>query len=247
MISKKILNRLRWLSLIGLGIVFFNFLAYGSSIEVNPVRLQMLPGQKITSFEITNYSGAQVVLQLSAVRWTKVFGKDRHEETKDVVITPPLMHLNPQEKQLVRIGITTPPNAKKGETYRIIIKEVPSSNVMPSLSINTLLEIRVPLVVAPLVPSQPKIIWKVTRSGAKKLTLSLQNVGESYISLHGISLSNKNEKKPFVEKPISYYILPSQKQEYEFDLPNSLKKSDVEIKADTDQGEITAIVPITGH
>lgn len=219
-------------------------LANGSSIEVNPVRLQMLPGQKITSLEVANYSGASVVLQLSAVKWRKILGKDQHEETKDVVITPPIVNLKPNEKQIVRVGITVPPDAKRGATYRLIFKEVPSPHLSSSFVINTLLEIRVPLVVAPLTPSNPQIIWTATQVSEKKLKLTLQNSGESYISLHDISLWDKDEKKPFVQKPISYYILPTQKLEYEFDLPNSLKKSDVEIKAETDQGEIKAVVPI---
>ncbi len=179
------------------------------------------------------------------MKWTKVFGKDVYEETNDVLVTPPLITLDSEEKQLVRLGMRATPDEKKGATYRLIINELPPSNLLTSLGVKTLLEFRVPVVVAPLTPSKPKILWAANRLDDKKIKITLHNVGESYLSLQNISLSNGDENKPFVKQPIAYYILSGQKQDYEFDLPNSFKGRNVQISAQTDQGEVKEIVSLS--
>lgn len=196
---------------------------------------------------MTNYGDDPIVLQLGAVGWTKVFGQDRHESTKDIVITPPMVNLGPQEKQIIRVGVTVPPDPKRGATYRLIFKEVPSPDSGPYFGIKTLLEVRVPLVIAPLVPSKPEVTWKIKKISDKKISVEIQNIGDSYISLHEISLSAKDEKRSFYREPVSSYILPSQKQEFELNLLSSMNKNNVEIKAETDQGEITATVPVVWY
>ena len=245
-ISVKILfSVLRGFGYICISIPFSALVLHGSSIELNPVRLEFLPGQKITSQEITNHSGVPVVLQLKVVKWKKVLGKDIHEETNDVIVTPPLITLDSEEKQLVRLGMRVTPDEKKGATYRLIINELPASNLLTSFGVRTLLEFQVPIVAAPLVPSKPKILWAATRLGDKKIKITIQNVGESYLSLCNISLSNSDENKPFVKQPITYYILPGQKQDYEFDLPNAFKGRNVQISAQTDQGEVKETVSLS--
>lgn len=228
-----------------LSLVFFNFAAYGTaSLQVSPIRLEIQPEQKSTSLEIINYSEKPLSLHLSAVTWKKPFGKDVLEPTKDVIVSPPIVTLEPQEKQIIRIAVRVPPDAKRGRSYRLIIKEFESKISLPSYVINTLLEIRVPVMVAPLAPSVPKILWTISKLNNKKLKVSLKNAGESYISLHGISLRCTNAEKPFVEDQASYYILPNQKQDYEFESPDSFKGSTVEITADTSQGPISEVVSI---
>jgi fimbrial chaperone protein len=227
-----------------LKITLFCSASYASSIQITPIRLQILPHQKTASMDIYNNSADSVVIQLSIVKWNYINGKDVYEDTKNILVTPPIAIIQPQEKQIVRLGMIAPPDAQKGGTYRLIVKEVPSPTFEPAMGVQTLLEIRVPVVVAPLTPSKPQMSWTVNRAGEKKLNITWQNTGESYISLRKIALFDKDEEKPLTEHDYQAFLLPTQKQEFVFELPDSFKGNDIKIVAETDAGEISEIVPI---
>jgi fimbrial chaperone protein len=176
-------NRYLYLCLLlYVGISVFPSISYSSSLQISPIRVQLLPGQKTTSMNINNNSGNPVVVQLSVVKWDYHNGQDVYTHTKDIIATPPIATIQPQEKQIVRLGVIAPPKAQKGETYRLIIKEVPVSTFEPLMGIHTLLEIRMPIVVAPFTPSKPQIVWTANRVGEKKLNVKWENTGESYVS-----------------------------------------------------------------
>lgn len=218
--------------------------AYAASLQIVPIRLQLLPNQKTASISINNEALTPVTLQLKIMKWTHVNGKDVYEDTKNILVTPPIVSIQPQQKQIVRLGALTLPDPKKGETYRLIIKEVPSPTLEPTIGIQTLLEVRVPVVIAPLAPSKPQVVWAANHVGEKKLNVKWENTGESYISFRNIGLFSKDQEKPLAEHAYQAFLLPKQKHEFVFDLPYSLKEKTIKIVAQTDAGEISEAVPI---
>lgn len=228
-----------------IGISIFSSVSYASSLQISPIRIQLLPGQKTTSMNINNNSANPIVVQLSIVKWGYHNGQDIYTPTKDIIATPPIATIQPQEKQIVRLGILAPPNAQKGETYRLIIKEIPQSTFESVMGVHTLLEIRMPIAVAPLTPSKPQIVWIANCLGEKKLNVKWENTGESYTSFRNISLFSHDNEKLLAEHAYQAFLLPTQQQEFVFDLPSSLKEKTIKIVAQTDAGEISEIVPIS--
>jgi fimbrial chaperone protein len=230
-----------------MGLMFSISTAYAASLQIIPIRLQLLSNQKTASISVNNEAATPVTFQLKIVKWTHVNGKDVYEYTKNILVTPPIVSIQPQQKQIVRLGALTPPDPKKGETYRLIIREVPSPTLEPTIGIQTLLEVRVPVVIAPLNPSKPQILWTANRVGEKKLNVKWENAGESYTSFRNIALFSKDQEKPLAEHAYQAFLLPKQKQEFVFDLPSSLKEENIKIVAQTDAGEISEIVPIVSQ
>lgn len=230
-------------------IVFDLSPVFGSSLQVYPVRLEMVPRQKTTSLEVVNTGEEPIVFEIKPVKWKNIFGQDRLEDTNDIIISPPILSIAPGEKQIIRVGITVPPDPHRGGVYRLKLREVPSPDekVAPRLGIRALLNVSVPLVIAPVVPPKPQANWTVRKVGKDKVVVGMQNTGESYISLNQISLTKENEKRAFLRQPIGYYLIPNAKKEFELKLPCSFKNKYVELEAKTEQGDIQAKVLVDGN
>lgn len=243
---KKQEKNISFLSFLAILIVFLFPVSdlKASSIRVTPVRLQLLENQKITSFEITNEADEPLTAQLHVVKWTQHEGKDVHEKTKDILITPPIVKIAPHETQLVRVGLLIPRDPKKGGTYRVVINEVQEPSDVPFQGIKTILEIRVPLLVSPLIPSLPSAVVSAHHSDKKEIKVKLLNKGLSHLVLHTIILKKEGEEKPLVEKTIYDYVIPFQSKEWSLDVPESFKGNTIHILVKTDQGDISSVVQL---
>lgn len=222
----------------------------GVSVQIHPIRQQIQANQKTTSLEVVNNGEQSITFQVSAKRWRNILGKDQVDHTTDLLVTPPIFSIAPGEKQIVRVGVITLPDPSVGAAYRVFLKEVPaapsknSKNPTSSISLVTLLELSVPIVISPSIPSKPYASWEIKRVSDKKIRLTIHNKGKSFISLHQVSLKKENETRAFLRQPIENFILPNERKAFELELPYALKAGNIELEAKADQGEMKAIVPI---
>lgn len=219
--------------------------AYASSITINPVRLVLSAGQKTTSFEVTNDSTEPLVVQLHAMEWKHHYGKDIYEATKDVLVTPPIARIPPGKMQIVRVGLLKPTNPKKGATYRVFIQEVSQSSIRTQTGVQTLLEIVTPLLVDPLIPPKPKMTISGKRLENNRIHLSLLNTGETHFQIFKITVGKPGQTENLFTQTIFSYLIPSQKKELEFEIPESLTGKNIQAIIGTDHGEVSTIISLS--
>lgn len=136
--------------------------AQAGSFGVSPVKLELPARAKSTSFTVTNNGDQPVVLRARIERWSKAEGVDKLVPARELVLTPPIFSVPAKSAQVIRVGrplaLKGPPDVEAA--YRLIVNEIPvESEAEPvtadgeattaRLQLKTLLQISVPLFVAP--------------------------------------------------------------------------------------------------
>jgi fimbrial chaperone protein len=227
--------------------IFFSLLCSrgnASEVAISPVRLQLLPGEKITSFSLTNRSQLPMVVQLEAIEWKHDHGNDIHKETKKVIVTPPIAKILPNETQVVRAGLMSPADPTYGATYRVVIKELPQPVSDAQPGIQTLLEIRLPLLVEPVVKQCPRFTCSVKRSGPQVYEVSLENKGQSHFQISTLGLGKEGDSAPLASKDISDYLVPTQRKTWTLEVPGVFSGNSLQVFVKTDQGEMTEMAQL---
>ncbi len=93
--------------------------------RVSPIRLDLGRDAKSGAVTVANDSDDRLQVQMKAYEWTQdAEGKDRYEETGEILFFPRMMILERKEEKILRAGIRVPAVAKE-KTYRLFIEEIP--------------------------------------------------------------------------------------------------------------------------
>lgn len=65
-------------------------------------------------------------MQVRIVRWSQEKGADTYSDQREVMVSPPMVRIAPEARQLVRL-IAAEPQSRQGEmAYRIMVDEIPA-------------------------------------------------------------------------------------------------------------------------
>src|SRR5689334_10246455 len=100
--------------------------AWGSNLQVSPIRLDTDEKTRTTLLTVRNVGRERMRLQASAAAWTQ----DEHGEmvlqpTREVAYFPSMLELAPGESRQIRIG-TTAGSGTHEKTYRVTVEQLPS-------------------------------------------------------------------------------------------------------------------------
>jgi fimbrial chaperone protein len=156
--------------------------AEAGSLGVSPIRVDLSAAAPTAAITLENTGVAPMVVQLQAMRWSAVDQHDRYEATQELLVTPPIATIAPGRSQIVRLGITGTPPARREEAYRIFIEEVPPPPQAGSQTLQVSLRIGVPVFVLPPQPAPPALSWSVV-VGDGAPALQVRNDGDVHSRL----------------------------------------------------------------
>lgn len=222
-------------------LAFLCTVAYADGIAVNPVRLEMEPGQNTASISISNNASVTKVLQASVMQWRQVDGESIYEPAKDIIATPVMFRIPPKSKQLVRVGFVKAPLASAVEqSYRLYLTEVPEERAEEN-QVRFLLRLGIPLFIAPAKP-QDSLDWTLDRQADGKLRLAANNRGNRHVRVQGIQL--KDSTGIVAELVELNYLLPGTRQEWLLSPQRAVdRKSFLSVQAQTGRGMLEADLP----
>lgn len=188
--------------------------AQASQFNVSPVKVTLPARAKSTSVTVTNNGKKPVLLGIKLYAWSKQAGRDQLSPDEDLVVTPPILKLEPGRAQTVRIGrpgeIPVPEIEK---SYRLIVTELASPNDEQrpgaGLALHALLEISVPLFVPPAKPVK-HLEWSLSAgSNGQDLVLSALNTGTVHSKITKLRLLDR-AGVVVAESAGLFYALPQQ-------------------------------------
>lgn len=187
-------------------------LAWAGSFTVSPVRLELSPQRPVSSLTITNDGAEPVSIDARGMNWTQQNGADEHEETRELIVTPPVFTLAPGASQIVRIGLRRAPDANNEIAYRVFMTENPvvPRSVANGVAMN--LRLSVPIFVRPRAAPQPKLEWTGSRTPEGHLKLRADNRGNMHVQVANLSLSAAGTVVGRQTSPA--YLLPGQYREW---------------------------------
>jgi len=183
------------------------------SLSVLPVNVFLSAGQKTATVSVTNSADKPTTIQIRAFDWSQQNNEEQLNESKNVVVSPPLATIAPAATQVVRLILRESPAGSEA-TYRIILDQIPGPHE-PGV-VQMVLRLSIPIFAAPEVKVAPEAQFHLERDG-DKLFLVGTNAGKSHETLRDLVLTTANGQKVNVKSMASPYLLAGATRRWELD------------------------------
>ena len=187
------------------------------SLLIWPVNPVIEGDARAAALWLENPGKAPITLQVRIYAWTQQDGGNAYAEQDEVIGTPPIVSIEPGQRQLVRLTRTTPPPPPAAETpYRIVVDEVPTGNasVAPGASVSFRMRYSLPLFsysrrgngkAKPPAPA-PQISWRAGADAGGRF-LEIRNDGSGHARLTDVDFATGAQKST-VAQGLLGYVLP---------------------------------------
>jgi len=162
--------------------------ALAGVFSITPVRIYMTPKDRAVAVTITNDGDSPVVLQADLHVWTQTpEGADELALTEDLILSPPIIKLNPKARQVVRLARLKPADASRQLIYRLILRELPEIGAPKDSGIQVpiALALSMPVFITPP-PAKPEVACGASRTDAQSIAVSCANSGSAYAQVREI-------------------------------------------------------------
>lgn len=193
------------------GLILAGASASASGLQVAPVSLTLQPVQHADGLWLSNTGIGQVHAQVRVYRWTQADGTDQLTPSQELVISPPMLGIQPGDRQLVRvIRIGAPPsgNGAVEAAYRLAIDELPVKEAGQK-GLQFVLHYSVPVFVEPqgAVEVAPALHWALQREGDHAV-LVVSNSGTGHAQLAEIDYVDRAGNRTAIAGGLLGYVLP---------------------------------------
>lgn len=209
-----------------------------AGLKISPIQLYISEKTRQRSATITLESnGLQdaKIFEVSAAKWTQ---NDKNEDVLEadpmILINPKNFVIQPESKQIVRVGFSQPLAAivaPQEKTWRIIFTEVPA--VAKETSVSFLFNISVPLFLG--AQDSAKLDIK-TAYDQDNLVMNVKNDASSHLQIFKITIVDANQKEVAVSNEMRY-LLHGQQYTFNFGKVKLNNSTQYTLKIDTDKDE----------
>jgi len=205
--------------------------------HVTPIRLDLGRAARSGVVTVANDGPGKLHVQVKAFEWTQdADGKDRYEETADLVFFPRILTFEKQEERIIRAGIRLPAAAKE-KTYRLFIEEIPEPRKTEGASVALAVRFGVPVFVAPLKPEPSGAVDNVILEKGR-VQAAVRNTGNVHFVIRSVTVTGRDEagRGVFAKEIAGWYLLAGASRVYATDIPPEVcrlvRKVEVEVKTD---------------
>lgn len=184
--------------------------AQASGLQVAPVAVTLTAAKASDALTLSNVGDAPLHAQVRVYRWRQ--GENDGEviePTGDLVVSPPMIVLQPGGHQLVRvIRAGAAPDAGTPEaTYRIVVDELPIAEGKGG-GLNFVLRYSLPVFVLPAGPAvEPDLRWDLVElNGA--IALQVANSGGRHAQVADVALVGADGTRTVLAPGLLGYALP---------------------------------------
>jgi len=181
---------------LGLGL-FVLLVPLSYAVIISPVQLDLSAKNPVASFTVTNDSAATLTYQSSALSWVQVDGQDVQVATNDLIVTPPIISIEPKRSQVFRVALFKPSAHPVEQSYRIILDDISADvNVKTEAGISFRFNHNLPVFYAPST-SIDSILWSLCKSHiAGKSCLQMENKGNRHAKVIQFTAVSANAEEP---------------------------------------------------
>jgi fimbrial chaperone protein len=232
-------DRIRFV-LIGIALSLFSIPSVSPAGEwrVTPIRLDLGREARSGAITVINEAEGRLQVQVKAYEWTQdEEGKDRYEETEDLLFFPKMILFTKNEERIIRAGIRMPPAARE-KTYRLFIEEIPEPGKAEGATVAIAIRFGIPIFVKPLKEEVKAEIEKIWMSNGI-VAARVRNGGNRHLVILSVVVKGKNGRSEeiFTKELSGWYLLAGASRLYTTAVPpdvcSNLARLDIEVKTDT--------------
>ncbi len=189
--------------------------AFAGRFSVAPIRVDFTPGVRIGAVTVTSEDDHPLVFRNSPSVWTQnAEGGDVYTPTSDLVVTPPLLRVEPSEPQASCASARLREPGDVERSYRVFLEEqAPANAEGAGASIAVVIKFGVPVFVAPRTEHVAGSA-EVVAHAPRKLTLQVSNTGNVHFNVETIAANGVALKDVS-----SWYLLAGTTRRYELAIP----------------------------
>lgn len=180
--------------------------AVADSLEVSPTTLT-LDTRRAGVLNVVNRSRQAIVAQVEAFDWSQGDGQDRLDPSRALQVSPPMIHLAPGQKQIVRVRAAPAGTAGSEQAFRLIVSELPDPAGTRSDGVRMLLQFKVPVFVGGAKGTPRQLRWSANPDG-NSLILHVSNDGVRHAKLARLHVVTSAGQDLTIEPEQFYYVLP---------------------------------------
>jgi len=223
------------------GSIAFAGPARADSLEITPVLIQMVGGERTATITITNPDDVPTNVQIRPLDWSQPDGADSYVESAVLMVSPPAVQIGPGESQVIRLVVDNLPEIQAERSFRVMIDQIPRESPPQGAGIRTAIRALVPVFLAPSAAAKPNLSWRAEMDGAE-LRISASNAGASREKI--IDLRIFVDGQEVTRAPLAGYVLSGATRVWTVsDVPASARS--VRVTGEGDWGEVEVDVPIT--
>lgn len=224
-------------ALVLLSVLLFPRIVLAGEWRVTPIRLDLGKDAKSGAVTVFNESDERLQVQMKAYEWTQDSeGKDRYEETDDILFFPRIMLYGGKGEKILRAGIKFPA-LEKEKTYRLFIEEIPEPKKAQGASVAIAIRFGLPIFVKPLKEDARGEIASLSMAGGV-LNAVASNTGNVHFLVQDVLVRGKDRKgeRIFSKELKGWYLLAGASRSYSTDVPADVCPEvdgiDVEVRTD---------------
>ena len=167
-----------------------------NSLMIWPIDPAINPDEKASELWLENRGNTTTMMQVRIFSWLQVGGQEQYQTQQQVVASPPMVRLEPGQKQLVRLIKQGPPEAGREMSYRVVLDEIPTPRTPGENQAGLTFQMRysVPLFVygngVTSDSAKPQLSWQQVDSGGKRW-LELTNRGNGHARLSNVAIGGR--------------------------------------------------------
>lgn len=103
-------------------------LVAADSFTISPTNLMVRGADRTATLTVKSGGPGRIQGQVRVMRWTRSGGKDSLTPTRDVVASPPVLHLERDKETTIRlVRLRKSPVRGQRECYRVLIDQLPGT------------------------------------------------------------------------------------------------------------------------
>lgn len=170
---------LRWIVAFLSGVLLLAGPARAGGLSVLPTRVDLAADRGVQSVLLTNTSEQTVTVETQVLVWP---AGATGQLANDIVVTPAVVTLPPNQRMRVRIGLLRPGGGEVERAYRLYFTELPAPAPLQGAGVGVRLSVGIPLFVAPDRASAQPLSWSAQQT-AEGWRLVARNDGNVHARL----------------------------------------------------------------
>ncbi len=137
-------------ALLGALYALYPSICSAAEFRVTPIAIIFSRGARTDIVNVINTGDEELRVRISASEWMQdESGKDRYEETGDLIFFPRFMVVGKKETRVIRVGVKRP-SSERERTYRLFVEEVPVEKERAGTTVVLNIRFGIPVFVKPV-------------------------------------------------------------------------------------------------
>lgn len=217
--------------------------ALAAKLQIAPVLIDVAAPAAATSVSVTNAGQDSVSLQARLFRWGQKEGRDAFFRTKAVVVSPPILKLDPGKSGTIRIVRLDKSTVRGEEAYRLLIDELPKPATANRTTVKMVVRHSIPVFFSAANATPAPTQWSVSQSGGT-VTVRASNPGQKRLKVSKLKLRGTGGGNADFGDGLAGYVLGNSSRAFTAPVTGRLQ-GDVQITATTNRGPLNQKVPLT--